>query len=307
MDIALCTDNHYVIPCGVLLCSICENNKTNDLQFHIISADLLHANQESLKNIVTQYRKKIFFYTIKDSKLEKCPAGQKTQNTYIKLATYYRLFLSDILQNIDKVLYLDCDLLVRHSLIDLWDYDINNYAIGAISDDDTYDPQMYNRLQYDSKYGYFNSGVLLINLKYWRKNSLKDELLNYITQYPERLIYHDQDALNFVMKNKKKQLPLRYNVQNGFYQKMTSIFKNNEEIKLACKDPYILHFSGSVKPWFKECEHPLRSEFFKYLSLTEWKDMQPYHMKMNLKERIWYLQHKISMWRSYFNSKIISK
>ena len=79
----------------------------------------------------------------------------------------------------------------------LWNIDIANNSVGAVPDITlTYDIRSYNRLDYEMELGYFNSGVLLINLDYWRKNSLSTIILEYINENVEKLKFHDQDALN---------------------------------------------------------------------------------------------------------------
>ena len=117
--------------------------------------------------------------------------------------------------DIDKVLYLDSDIVVDKSLETLWNSNISNYAVGCVTDmsEAKHD---YNRLDFDPKLGYFNAGVLLINLKYWRDHHIIDEFVNIIINHPEMIEQHDQDVLNIVLCKNKFTLPLTYNVQNGF-------------------------------------------------------------------------------------------
>ena len=75
------------------------------------------------------------------------------------------------------------------------------------------------RDRYSPSLGYFNAGVLLVNLRYWRENNLSESFFEIINKYPERLRYHDQDVLNIVLKEIKLTLPLKYNVQHGYFFK----------------------------------------------------------------------------------------
>ena len=128
--------------------------------------------------------------------------------------------MSDILpKELDRVLYLDCDLIVCKSIRSLWNTDISSNSVGAVYDGGTDDMRTYNRLKYDIRYGYYNAGVLLVNLSYWREHYISDKLLDFISQYPERLLYWDQDALNSILIQSAKILPVEYNMLDALYKR----------------------------------------------------------------------------------------
>lgn len=289
MDIVICTDNNYVMPASVLICSICENNKKNNIVFHVIFNKELHEkNKLSLKEIVDDYKKDIKFYCINENINSLLPVGQKGQIRHITITSYYRLFLTSLLPtNINKVLYLDCDTIVRHNLDELWNTDINDYAVACVADQNEGSLSSYNRLRYQQQLGYFNAGVLLINLLYWREKNLQEIFINYIKENQEKLQCHDQDVLNYVLRNSKKSLPLKYNLQNGFLSKEINIsWEYEDELTEAIKDPYIIHYIDYLKPWVKGCECPFKSEFFKYQRLTKWKNypLQKSKIKPTIKQ-----------------------
>lgn len=300
MDIVICTDNNYVMPSGVLFCSICENNRQEDITFHVIAdQSFSDENRQALSNIVKKYEKKIYFYQIDPSIFTSFPVGRKDQPIHITLAAYYRLYLTELLpKDLNKVLYLDGDIIVRGNLKDLWETDIENYAVGVIPDQSEGLIHFYNRLKYPQRLGYFNSGVLLINLDYWRKYNLIRQFYDFLQKYPERIQLHDQDILNYVLKDQKKNLPLKYNVQNKFLYKEISIsWEYEEQLEEAIKNPCIIHYLLSNKPWNKRCDHPFKNEFFKYQKLTQWKDipLQPNKNKPTKKEIIKNILQKIGI------------
>lgn len=264
MNIVCCTDNNYVIPCGVLITSVCENNSSEDIKIYILTEGISLENQERLKAVVAKYGKQIEFYTVDKKAFANCPISR-----HITLATYFRLIMTDILpQDIEKVLYLDCDIVVRHSLHSLWNTDIDSYAAGVIPDMSIDDIRIYNRLQYPSYFGYFNAGVLLVNLRYWREKNLSDRFFEIINQYPERLRYHDQDVLNITLREIKLNLHMKYNVQHGYFFKDPLISRKYwEEREQAIIDPVILHYSGN-KPWFIEFDTPYKKDFAFYLNTS---------------------------------------
>ena len=291
MDIAICTDNNYVMPAGVLICSICENNADERINFHVVSDDkLTNDSKHSLSEVVNQYNQNISFYCIDNHLNSLLPVGRENQLKHITIATYYRLFLINILPSeIDKVLYLDCDIIVRHSLKDLWNTDISDYAIGCVADQREASIDFYNRLRYSQNLGYFNAGVLLINLAYWREYGVQDEFIEFLRNYPERVVNHDQDVLNYVLRNKKKKLPLKYNVQTGFLTKELKIsWEYEDELRDAISKPCVIHYLNREKPWMKGCDHPFKLEFFKYRQLTKWRDcpLQKCKVKLSAKVRI---------------------
>ena len=277
MDIVICTDKNYVMPCGVMLYSICKNNKSEDITFHIICDNSLdNKDQQSLKKTILlnpENNKKIIFYIIGNESLNDFPRLDKTTpKNYITKATYYRLYIAKILPNsIDKVLYLDCDIIVRHSLKELWNTDISNISVAVVPDVAEGLIDKYNRLHYPQNKGYFNSGVLLLNLKKWRQEDKFSAFITFMNEHPDWIKLHDQDVMNRVFYDDKISLPIKYNFQEGFLWNdiFYDYWKYEDQVLAARKDPVILHFTDS-KPWVEGCEHPYRDEFFKYQKETEW-------------------------------------
>ncbi|KAA6342559.1 General stress protein A [termite gut metagenome] len=270
MDIVCGIDNNFVQHCGVLMTSVFENNKEEEITFHILTDGLTQKNQLLLEQVTSSYKQQIHVYCIDRSILKDCPIRR---GDHVSLATYFRILIPFILPNsLHKVLYLDCDIIVRKSIKDLWNYDISNKPIGAVYDMVIEDIRHYNRLCYNRELGYFNAGVLLINLDYWRDKDISNKLLRYIDQYPERIKWWDQDALNGVLIKDTVILPFKYNMQDSFFRKDPMLRKEFLiEINRYLSDPIILHYSTSNKPWFKGNFHPLKGEYFKYLALTPWR------------------------------------
>ena len=270
MDVVLCTDANYVQPSEVAICSICYNNEM-DITFHIVTDALSRKKVEELRPVIKKWDQKVEFYTVDDKKCSYLPYGRSDQPTHASMASYYRLFLASLLPaDVDKLLYLDCDMIVRHSLADLWQTDMRECAIAGVDDMSSMDADKYNTLKYYPAEGYFNAGMLLINLKYWRDNNLESEFLEFARMYPERIVFHDQDILNFVLRDRKLRLPFTYNVQDGFLYDTIHflMWPYEEEYQEAITDPCIVHYSIRFKPWHKDCMHPWKDEYLKYLKLA---------------------------------------
>lgn len=271
----LCTiDRNYIHYCSVMLASLFENNKGVKIQIHLIVEESTVDDWLPIKNLVLHYGGEINLYFVGNELLKGYP--EYTQH-HITSSAYYRIFAPSLLPvSVSKVLYLDCDLIIRGNIFSLWEEDIQSYAVGCIEDMWSAKLDNYSRLGYDQKYSYFNSGVLLINLDYWRTYYIQDKIVNYILINQNRLIFIDQDALNAVLHDQKKWLPFKWNMQDGFFRIKRKIRKEAwPELDEAIKDPIIVHYTGGKKPWDYKSVHPYKLDFYKYQKLTDWKDFYP--------------------------------
>lgn len=290
MDIVLTTDANYVMPCGVLLLSLCKSNPESSITVHIICDNSVgDKEKKDLKQTVCfNPNLSIKYYHIEGDLFDNYPS---LQNAYLSKAAYYRLFLTDILpSNISKVLYLDCDLLVLNSLKELWQVDLKDVALAAIIDSmECYHVEWYNRLRYKPDKLYFNSGVMLINLDYWRTHHALENFMSYLANYRERIVSHDQDILNVIFQDHKILMPIKYNLQEGFlYRKRQFYFWDHaDEFAEAVEKPVILHYTVN-KPWQKTCKHPMKKLFLDLCNQTVWKGfkLQNYPKKRPLKHKI---------------------
>lgn len=286
MDIVACSDKWFVMPTGVMMYSVCVNNPDVDIMFHVIHDDsVTNKDQRDLEETVAGFNgKSITFYHVDVKKIPCFP----NVTTRITQATYYRLMLSEILpKTIGKVLYLDGDIIVRHSLLPLWNTNLKDYAVGAVPASEG-NPEHYLRLNYPPQLGYFNAGVLLINLKYWREHDVVKDFMYILQKFADKLQLHDQDVLNAAFSDKKIRLPIKYNMFGCYLEKLPRYdYKQYEnEVEEARKDPVIVHFTAE-NPWnsySRVPKHPFASTFFKYQSQTKWKgvkiDKRPFKLRV---------------------------
>lgn len=273
INIVACLDKDFVMPVGVMMYSVCYNNQNIEIVFHIIADESVKEKDKvELNNTVSRFEGKyVMFYSIDCNKVSKFPDLIDGPSS----ATYYRLFLTEILpDSIDKVLYLDGDVVVRNSLLSLWQSDIEKYAVAAVPDMSPEDIYSCERLNYDLRMGYFNAGVLLINLRYWREHNVIERFCEYIRTNYNSILLQDQDVLNYVFREEKYMLPYKYNYQQNLVTKKYYYYNINAVLE-ACKDPIVLHFSGYNKPWnsYKTTYNPYNSSFYKYQNQTIWKGL----------------------------------
>lgn len=278
MDIVACTDKWCVMPLGVLMTSVCVNNPNVDITFHVVHDDSVSdCDRSDLEETIAGYSgKNIAFYAVDITRFPCLP--KVTTGLGITKAAFYRLLLSEILPDIPKVLYLDSDIVVRHSLIPLWNTEIEDYAVGVVPDGLEGTKEIYERLNYPSQLGYFNTGVMLVNLDYWRNHNLVTGFMDFLRNHAGDLLFADQDVLNPTLCESKKNLPIKYNSTFLYlWEKPQYDYRKYEkEVIEAREDPVIVHFAGN-QPWIAYNRlpvHPFASTFFKYQNMTKWKGVK---------------------------------
>lgn len=287
MNIILASDDNFVQHCCVTMVSILTHNK--DVNFYLLTEGLKKNNEAILLSNVEKYGGTLHFCKVSTEIVESFPLP-KEGASHITIATYYRLLVCELLpQNIDKAIYMDCDIIVRGSLLDLWNYNIEDKAIGAVfqPQEEAVRNNSYELLEYSSEYGYFNAGVLLINLKYWRSNNLTRTFLDYIKQNYSKLYQHDQDVLNAVLHNNVVALNNTWNCTSLFFSKRSWTYPSFINYRNNPDNPTVVHFVSKPKCWDYGCKTPYKDEYFVYLDKTSFKGWRPkfnlmafYHYKL---------------------------
>lgn len=277
INIVCATDNKYVPYCGVMLTSLFENNKEREVNVYImIDKPLSMKGTEQLSRLEKQYGQHIHYCMVDSSFFDKYPIRGEDKK-HLSIVTYYRLFAEELLpKEVKQVLYLDCDIIVDSAIGELFDMDWTDIAIGTVPDMCTEWDDYYNRLGYDKSMGYFNAGVALMNLEYWRKHHMAKQCFEYLVNNYEKLDNNDQDVLNVVMKDLKRNLPVTYNYQiqlrmpyfyNTFSKEMQEDVRNTTS-------PKIIHYAAELKPWMAYYySYPFYSTWQKYKRLSPWKNM----------------------------------
>lgn len=186
---------------------------------------------------------------------------------------FTRLWVADFFDaTVDRVLYLDSDMVIVESLDPLWETSLQGKTIGAVSIPGSTRCATFGIPQ---AAGYFNSGVLLIDLSRWRLTHAFDRLMAYIQANHDKLIDPDQDALNAVLYDDRFPLGYEWNVISPFYFPYHDLGLASVEVERVREQARIIHFNGASKPWSYFSRHPRRRDYFHYLRLTPWCNFQP--------------------------------
>jgi lipopolysaccharide biosynthesis glycosyltransferase len=200
-------------------------------------------------------------------------AGLPTEG-FTRTATWYRIFLPELLPDVSRVLYLDADVLVLESVAPLWELDLDSKLVAAVTN--VLEPQSIDRpraLEIADDQGYFNAGVMVLNLDEMRREGSSRALYDYGKAHADELAWRDQDALNVVLGSRRVPLHPRWNCMNGMLIFPWSIdMLGAEAVAEATESPAIRHFEGPgpYKPWHYLCDREWRDRYRRHRQATPW-------------------------------------
>ena len=206
---------------GTSITSIFENTKSQ-VTIHILHDNTLNdKNRNKFKQLVENYNQKIEFYNLEENAMNDI---EKFKNIFregtfpgYSLGIIYRLLIPKVIsQEIEKIIYMDSDTIINLDISELWNVSIEDCPLAAVPESANGENYISDKTLalkgYVPKENYFNSGVLYINLKYWREN--EEILINggeFLKQNPQLADYPDQDLLNYCFAAKIKILPVTFN------------------------------------------------------------------------------------------------
>lgn len=280
MNLLLSSDDNYARHLGVAMYSLlAHNKKASQIQFFIVANEISQENISKLKHIVHLFENASLHFIDSDSYIKHMHLDMPWP---ISMSAYARLFTAEMLsKDIDRVLYLDCDMIINHDLSELWNYDLKGNCIGAVQD--LVSPKVKVSVGMDPLLPYFNSGMLLVDLRKWRELNVGQRAVDFIKEHHGYVIHHDQGVLNGVLKGQWLRLPFKYNVMTvhylltrqeiQHYYKDEASFYDEDEVLDAKFNPYIIHYTPSFtsRPWQENCLHPLRSLYHITLLHTNWR------------------------------------
>lgn len=277
INVGLACDENYSKYAGVVIASVLANASDSDeLCFYILTDGLSEEKQSEILKLKEIKNCEINFITL-DEQLFDAYKNIKT-HSYLPLNAYFRLKLSNILPNVEKIIYLDCDVVVNKSLKELYDAELGENILGGVLD--------INKRMLKKNTSYVNSGMLVMDLKKIREQNIEDEFLDWTQKHIDTIKMGDQEIINEVLKGKIKILDDRWNVQSSNFTNRSSYTGN----------PWIIHFVSKRKPWHFGSFSYHKSYYFKYLQLTPWalsEDEKKYWYDKNKSASFWgYLKYR---------------
>lgn len=258
-------DDNYARCMATSVVSFCINNLKYSFNVHLLAKNLSDVTKKSLKEMAQDYKLNIYIYEIDYELLM-----DKSLQNYLKMPTYFRFILPLVLKDIDKIYYIDSDIICLKDATNLFKVDLGNAIIAAVTDSETMNKKQ-NAILNLNNHIYFNAGMLVIDVKKWNDFKVLDKLIDVTKKDFKYFSYYDQDALNLILTKRIKYLSRIYNY----------IETNNTDSKEKVKneDIIIMHFAALPKPWHIAWPiSTIANEFNKnlyhhYEQKTPWKNM----------------------------------
>jgi len=246
------------------MASVLKNKAPDDfIRFYILENAFTESDRQTLEQLQSIATFEIEFIQVKDKILEIFPLENKDRLT---IEAYFRLFIPELIHREDKIIYLDCDIVVRHSLSELHSMELGNDYVLGVRDIDS----RGNTKRMGTK-RYINSGVLLMNSKKMREDGIQAKFIKYIAENKQRIIWHDQDVIAAVLEGYVGYISPIWNGQIG------RLPHNMKYSRLH--DARILHYIGDRKPWLPYKDSTFAEEYFKYLRLTPFASYEKKYRK----------------------------
>ena len=272
IDVACAAEgSRYVAHSAAMLHSVVAAHPDDDVYVHYLHGPEFPRHVRGrLADWFASLGASIQFLLVPDDRL----AGVPTQG-FTRKATWYRVFLPELLPGRDRLIYLDSDLIVLDDLKPLLAHDeLDGNWLGAVTNVLQHnDRDRPSELGLPGPESYFNAGVLLMNLDTMREDRCSRKLIDYARENVELIAFRDQDALNVVLGERRLELHPRWNCMNAFF-----VFDDAAEVlgadahAEATSNPAIRHFEGPAinKPWHYECEREMRELYAEHRRHTPW-------------------------------------
>ena len=240
INIVFITDTNFVIQTHLAIMSLVKyKNKDSFYNIYVIAKDITEEQYDNFKLLEIEDVKITIIngneYISKVNKLD----GQMPM-------IYWRLKLPEYFCNFNKILHLDCDIVVSKDITELYDTNIDNYYIAAVRD---IAPTIYHASKNKIYSNYFNAGIMLLNLKNIRESNYFNIVLDETTKNGDKYFFKEQDILNNTIGNKLKIISSKFNFIASNRRYTNTQLKNFYGEIISDKDIAIIHYAGKCRPW----------------------------------------------------------
>lgn len=276
-------NENYVPYAGVSIVSLLENNKAiDDITVFLLTEKVCAESIEKLTAQVEQYGRKAV-YINPDGVIEKMKAVGINEYRG-SCAANMKMFVADFIpENVERLLYIDADTVVAGDLSEIPTIDMAGNPIAMTQD--SVCKSHKQSVGYDKAETYYNSGVILFDIKRWKELQCTERICNHLTTVRSHYMCPDQDVINIVLKGQITELPIRYNIQpmHVAYKYKTYFrffgqkgYYTEQEVTDALANPGIFHFFRYLGqfPWHKDSLHPDTEIFDEYLAKSLWSDYE---------------------------------
>lgn len=242
IHIALTFDDNFWAPAFAVMRSVCLTTRRRDITFHLLHDGLKAERHRDFTALAEEFGVRIAHIDLAGNAEFDTISRQLPVDGRLHKVMYARLFLHRLLpQDIERIVYLDCDTLIVAPIEDLAEHDMAEYPIAAVSDA----LKLYNMMGrdmrekagiFDPAQDYFNSGVLLIDRAKFAEVDPPARLADLKVRGLLDRLYFDQDILNLVFNDNWAKLDWRFNI-------------TDPHVAHQAMAPKIVHYTGKVRPW----------------------------------------------------------
>ncbi len=275
VNIVFASDNNYAQHAAVAMVSILAHTTVPQrVAFYLLDDGIEKSVREKMYATVDRWGASLIFVNVDATVFSEWFISGQLSRT-----SYFRLEMAKLLPvSVAKVIYLDCDLLVRDDICQLWDIDLQgnplaavpDYGIMASSKDWRRKQQTLGMHPEDM---YFNAGVLVVDLQQWREHNYGEQVERLASEHNYQ--HHDQDALNQLFYKQWRVLPLRWNVIPPIWNMLLKVLlrgRFRRPALAARRDIAILHYAGGYKPWEYEEYQAFNSDYYRHLAQSAFCD-----------------------------------
>lgn len=260
ITIVSAANEDFVPHLATLFLSLLQTKKEETvISFYVIDDHISLSTKEKLNGMVNEYNASISYLQIDTVEFE-----DMVESDRIPTTAYFRIAIPNFLKTTDvkRAIYLDCDMLALEDIEDIWAIDLGDNLLAAVEDAGFH--QRLDAMEIDAESNtYFNSGMMVIDVEKWRAEKISEQVLKFASNNQDELRFHDQDALNAILHDRWLVLHPKWNAQAYILlnEKEHPTKIGEIEYAEARKEPALVHFSGHIKPWHKESDHPYRDTY----------------------------------------------
>ncbi|NQG98115.1 SP_1767 family glycosyltransferase [Streptococcus suis] len=238
LDIAFSVNNRYAQYLGATILSILAHHPEEVIRVHVLYKEISQTILQDLQHLADQTpHLQLYFHLLDHQQFSAIPI----RTEQFPIESFSRFLLPELLGHLDRILYLDVDILVHGNLMEVFQTDLEEFAIGAVVEADIFKYYQWylDSIGFAATDAYFSSGVLLMDLNKMRQDGTTNQLIAMALEKARDYKFPDQDILNLYYKGNFKQLSPAYNY--------TDVRKQNKE--LTADEIIIEHFNGDIKAW----------------------------------------------------------
>ncbi len=262
--VLLAVDSKQVIGCAVSMRSILETVRDGAaVHFDVMTNGVTRRDREALRNTIVRSGRRgtITLHDVDLTRFTHLMASKIVSHT-----TYARLLIDELLPaDATRCIYLDCDMVVERDIAEAWEFPLDGRTVAAVANGSAVD--MRDNLQ---RLGlgterYFNAGFVVIDVIRWRELHVSERAIKHAEDRGDRLVLHDQDALNCALQNDWADLPREWNAAVPVCDWLTADSRA------------IFHYWGAPKPWHADYEGNFQQVFFRHLDQTAFAGYRPWN------------------------------